>query len=190
MKSGLIALITVLLPACTADVTESQGGTYGDTEGVRWIDGNPDFTPAKSALLIPLNKTESGALKDFNQDDNCFYASATGLKRFYEGLGTSATLLPVNKADTLIAALEGLAKQKKVYDRVIFLAHGGWHGPMFYMSKQVGLDWPVVEVGEFQGDAHKEWRLQEYFLRYGAAINKVLSSKGWIWVGSCNSSTE
>ena len=179
MKRSLFIPIAVLFAGCAGlgggeGVGEGEGGTYGDEEGVRWTNGNPDFTPAKSVLLIPLNKTESGAMKDFNQDDNCFYSSATGLKRFYEGRGAKATLLPVNKADTLIALLEGFAAQKKTFDRVIFLAHGGYDGPMFYQSKQVGLDWPVVEVTEFQGDVHKKWHLQDYFLRYGAALSKVL----------------
>jgi Cys-rich repeat protein len=208
MKRGRIVLIATLLWGCASESEVGPGapGTYGDTEGVRWTNGNPDFAPAKAPLIIPLNKTVSGSMKDFGQDDNCFYASATGLKRFYEGLGAKPTLLPVNTPEKLIAALDGLAQQKTLYDRIIFLAHGAWDGPMFYQSKQIGCDWPAVtqdcpaasstytpqciQMTEKQGQIHSQWHRQKSFLAYGLALSKVLASKGWIWVGSCNSATE
>jgi len=182
-------VLAVALSGCTGSVSEPPD-LMGDDEGVRWTNGNPDFDPATSALIIPLNKTSTGLMSDFQPDDNCFYAAGNNLKKFYQARGATVRLLSVNTPEGLIANLETLIKQQKTFDRVIFLAHGGYDGPMYHRALQIGLDWPEVTLKEREGQEHKAWYLQKAFLEVGALLNQVTNPTGWIWVGSCNAATE
>jgi hypothetical protein len=86
-------------------------------------------TPPKAALLVYCNAWDQTHV-------NAFQAYAAAVARRYRAAGFTRTdQIKGESWDVVITALQNASKESRPYERLIFIGHGGWDGPI--MSGQV-----------------------------------------------------
>lgn len=172
--TGLVNVIAGTQPAgpsrpMSAEVTRENAGALraivreGDT-----IIARERLTRFRAALLVHANTYDPTHV-------NAFRSYATVIARRYKAMGyAEAETMLGTSIDVVAERLQKAAADAKQFERLVFIGHGGWDGPV--LGK-------YDDGGTHQGSSHYN---QEIFGKLVDAIRAGMTPTGAIFSSSCH----
>lgn len=172
--TGIVNVITGTQPAgpanpMSAEVTRENSGALRAVvrEGDAII-AREKLTRFRAALLVHANTYDATHVSAFRN-------YATVLQRRYKAAGyAEAETMLGTSIDVVAERLQKAATDAKQFERLVFIGHGGWDGPV--LGK-------YDDGGTHQGSSHYN---QEIFAKLVDAIKAGMTPTGAIYSSSCH----
>jgi hypothetical protein len=175
--TGISAILADAAAASVGSSTRSLevapsklGNLAGVLKDGATVEGKASFTRRRAALIV-----HNGSWED--RDERVFHGYAVRQATYYAGRGyVRRDLVLGNSWEAVIAALLAAGSQGRPYDRVVFIGHGGWDGPM------------LIPPPHTRGPAQASGQLEPaLFARFADAVKRGTTLEAKLYFSGCHS---